>query len=885
MDIKNLPRFDNHSHSEFSNLRLIDSINRAEDMILTAHKLGMKGIALTDHETVSGHVKWLNTEKELKKAGKIPEDFKCACGNEIYLVDDRNNIQRYWHFILIAKNTEGHRALRELSSIAWYNGFSSKGLMRVPTQKDELAEIVRKYPNTLIATSACFVKGTLVLTRDGKKKIEDITDQDYILNRYGEWEKVNFPTCRDYVGEGKEIYFLENPTPTVCTANHQFLVTTNNKIQYYKKTGKNPLEWIEAKDLNVFKGGTKHICVFPVNNFTYSNKDILYKKDWKHSIRTDNYSVKKEINSVIKITPEVMRLFGLWLGDGHISIDNSNSYYNVGITFSSDEFDYYWNSFIETASKEIGIDWSIQKKLEQHKVTISSHSVELTELFYYLFGNSKANNKNIPERLKHISKELDFNLFMGYALADGHFRTREKDNYKYGEYCSASISEQLTKDFQELLKSLGIRSSITQRKEYVSKDGVHHQNSFYLSSSNKSWTLIQKKSIITNEDILNYMNIATNHDNKKFIEINGVLYKKVFLKEIKTIQLNEKVHCLNVNSHSFCCNGVIVHNCLGGELPHLVAKLVDAEKKGLSEEEILNIKLEIVAFLKYCVNLFGEDFYIEIAAADSKDQKAFNQRIKSIAESQGIKIVIGSDAHYLTANERELHKAYLNSKEGEREVDNFYYFAHMMDNEEAFGYISDIYTEEEFIEFCDNSMEIYDKIEGYDIFRNPIIPEVQVKNYIPFTCETDFTGRYNPEWDFPTIDYLLCSQEIQERYWINECLNALHEKDLYTTKYLARIETEARVIKTIGEKLGDCLFKYFNTFQHFIDLFWECGSLVGPGRGSAVCFLSNYLLGITQLDPVVWNLPYWRFLNEERVELPKLNIGQYKIGEHIQWCA
>lgn len=461
MDIKNLPRFDNHSHSEFSNLRLIDSINRAEDMILTAHKLGMKGIALTDHETVSGHVKWLNTEKELKKAGKIPEDFKCACGNEIYLVDDRNNIQRYWHFILIAKNTEGHRALRELSSIAWYNGFSSKGLMRVPTQKDELAEIVKKYPNTLIATSAC----------------------------------------------------------------------------------------------------------------------------------------------------------------------------------------------------------------------------------------------------------------------------------------------------------------------------------------------------------------------------------------------------------------------LGGELPHLVAKLVDAEKKRLSEEEILNIKLEIVEFLRYCVDLFGDDFYIEIAAADSKDQKVFNQRIKSIAESQGIKIVIGSDAHYLTANERELHKAYLNSKEGEREVDNFYYFAHMMDNEEAYGYISDIYSEEDFKEFCENSMEIYNKIEGYDIFRNPIIPEVKV---IPKECPVSL--EWVEKYTYPVLYNLVISNNIQEKYWVSECLNALVNKNLWNGKYLERLEIEAKVIETIGEKLGDCLFKYFNTFQHFIDLFWECGSIVGPGRGSAVCFLSNYLLGITQLDPVVWNLPYWRFLNEERVELPDIDI-------------
>lgn len=627
MDIKNLPRFDIHSHSEFSNLRLIDSINRAEDMILTAHKLGMKGIALTDHETVSGHVKWLNTEKELKKAGKIPEDFKCACGNEIYLVDNRNNIQRYWHFILIAKNAQGHRALRELSSIAWYNGFSSKGLMRVPTQKDELAEIVKKYPNTLIATSACFRKGTLVKTKEGDKKIEDITNNDYILNMYGEWEKVNFPTSRIFNGDGRVITFLENDTPTICTDNHQFLVTTNNKIQKYKSAGRIPYEWVEAKNLITKKGGTKHILLYPIEKIQYNNRDIIKKSEWKNCL----------------------------------------------------------------------------------------------------------------------------------------------------------------------------------------------------------------------------------HDKKKYIDINGILYKKVYIKNIEKIKMNEEVHCLNVDSHSFCCNDIIVHNCLGGELPHLVAKLVDAEKKELSEEEILSIKMEIVTFLKYCVELFGNDFYIEIAAANSKDQKIFNQRIKSIATSQGIKIVIGSDAHYLTANERELHKAYLNSKEGEREVDNFYYFAHMMDNEEAFSYISDFYSEEEFIGFCDNSMEIYDKIEGYDIFSNPIIPEVKV---IPKECPVSL--EWVEKYTYPVLYNLAISNNIQEKYWVSECLNALVNKNLWNGKYLERLEIEAKVIKTIGEKLGDCLFKYFNTFQHFIDLFWECGSLVGPGRGSAVCFLSNYLLGITQLDPVVWNLKYWR---------------------------
>ena len=117
-------------------------------------------------------------------------------------------------------------------------------------------------------------------------------------------------------------------------------------------------------------------------------------------------------------------------------------------------------------------------------------------------------------------------------------------------------------------------------------------------------------------------------------------------------------------------------------------------------------------------------------------------------------------------------------------------------------------------------------------------------------------------------------------------MEGLLNKDLFNDKYISRIETEADIIKTISEKLGNCLFAYFNTFQHYIDLFWECGSIVGPGRGSAVGFLSNYLLGITQLDPVKADVPYWRFLNKERIELPKQNIGQVKIGEHFSMvCA
>ena len=860
-DLKNIARFDTHSHSEYSNIRLIDSINKIPDMLKTANKLGMKGIVLTDHECLSGHLKWLQAEESLKNDNILPKDFKAGLGNEIYLVEDRHNIEKYWHYILIAKNNIGHRALRELSSTAWYYGYNSRGMMRVPTQMNELEAIIKKYPNSLISTNACFVKGTKVLTKTGEKNIEDINSNDSILNKYGEWEKVNFPTHRLYNGEGRKITFYENPVPTICTENHKFLTTTNNKLKQFKLTGRNPIEWIEAKNLNIGKQASKKICLFPLQEIKYTHKDIIYKEEWLHSLRKDDYQPKIKIKSEIKITPELMRLFGLWLGDGSISVNFDKSYYRICITFSSEEFDYYWKSFVESASKELGIIWSIIKREEKHLVDISSNSIELAELFYYLFGNNKANTKYIPQRLKHISKELDYNLFMGYAFADGYFRKREKSGYSYGEMVIGSISNQLIRDVQELLRTLKIRSSIMIKNEYVSKDGTHHQKSYYLSSSNIAWSKINKKSFISNNNIKNYINMAIEHDKKKFIEINGITYKKVYIKSMESISLNEEVYCLNVNSHSFCCNGCIVHNCIGGKLGSKVLELHKAEQEN-DVDKIKSLKKLINDFILWNKKLFKDDFYLEIAAGQSEDQKIFNKRAKQLAKAYNLKIIIGSDAHYLTAKERPLHKAYLNSKEGEREVDQFYWDAHMMDNDEAYENLKDIFSIEEFKQICDNSMEIYDKIEGYNLYHNPIIPHTDVKEYPDKKSFKDLNLK-----NYPIISKLL-KGNTQEKYWINQCLEQLYKEGLNKEEYFKRIEIEADVIDTIGHKLNNCLFEYFNTFQSFIDLFWEKGSVVPPGRGSSVCFLTNYLLGITQVDPLKFDLPYFRFLNKERLELP-----------------
>ena len=305
--------------------------------------------------------------------------------------------------------------------------------------------------------------------------------------------------------------------------------------------------------------------------------------------------------------------------------------------------------------------------------------------------------------------------------------------------------------------------------------------------------------------------------------------------------------------------------CMGGELSTAAYNMALAEEVNdlTSAQQFYN---QICDFMNFCTNTFGDDFYIECAPSTAEDQCQTNRKLYRIAQAYNIPMVVGTDAHYLTKDDRFVHKSYLNSKGGEREVDSFYEFAHLMTYEEVCDLLTKCFDDMSIAKtILYNSDRVKDKISDYSLERKQMIPKVDVKYYSPSSAW---------EWDFyPTLRYLLASDNDQERYWVNECLNKLAEMGLDgNPEYAQRLEIEADIIKFIGEKLDDCLFAYFNTFKHYIDLFWECGSIVGPGRGSATGFLSNYLLGITQLDPIRWKLPYWRFLNKERAELPDIDI-------------
>lgn len=302
--------------------------------------------------------------------------------------------------------------------------------------------------------------------------------------------------------------------------------------------------------------------------------------------------------------------------------------------------------------------------------------------------------------------------------------------------------------------------------------------------------------------------------------------------------------------------------CLGGELSTAVANMLSAEAMFDMETRQREYN-HIVDFISWCRDLFGDDFYLECAPAASRDQIVVNKKLRQISEAMQISMVIGSDAHYLSKEDRYVHKAYLNSKGGEREVDSFYEYSYLQTEEEIFENLRKSFNDDIYVnDLFENSLSIYDKIENYDIRHKQKIPKVEVKEY----PKRYFITKY------PTIDSMFCSENIVERYWINECFNTLNKLNHVEDKYLARLEEEADIKRTISEKLETNMFAYPVTLQHYIDLFWECGSMVGAGRGSSCSGLNHYLLGVTQLDPIEWGLPFWRYLNKERVELGDIDL-------------
>ncbi len=148
-----------HNHTQFSNLRLRDCIIKENLLIDYAIELGHKVVAITDHETISS---WVKVEKYYNKIKKDYPDFKVIRGNEIYLCRDGLNaenfnkeVDRYYHFILLAKDRIGAKQIMEISTRAWHRSYMAKGMRRVPTYYQDLIDIIGADPGHVVLSTAC----------------------------------------------------------------------------------------------------------------------------------------------------------------------------------------------------------------------------------------------------------------------------------------------------------------------------------------------------------------------------------------------------------------------------------------------------------------------------------------------------------------------------------------------------------------------------------------------------------------------------------------------------------------------------------------------------------------------------------------------------------
>ena len=137
------------------------------------------------------------------------------------------------------------------------------------------------------------------------------------------------------------------------------------------------------------------------------------------------------------------------------------------------------------------------------------------------------------------------------------------------------------------------------------------------------------------------------------------------------------------------------------------------------------------------------------------------------------------------------------------------------------------------------------------------------------------------------INKFINSNSEEDKYYIKGILYGLMTKinpSLWPT-YIEQIEKEVAEVWEITQKIGSELSSYFNTMAKIIELMWTEGdSLVGVSRGSAGGFVTNFLLGITQMDPVKYGIGqmYWRFIHRDRPELPDVDIdGQASKKEKV----
>lgn len=290
-----------------------------------------------------------------------------------------------------------------------------------------------------------------------------------------------------------------------------------------------------------------------------------------------------------------------------------------------------------------------------------------------------------------------------------------------------------------------------------------------------------------------------------------------------------------------------------------------------------NWENRIDGYLNFMTNLFKDDFYIELQPSLTEDQVTYNTfLIKKYWNTH--KFIITTDSHYLSKDERALHKSFLESKSGNREVDAFYASTYVMSVREIVEYMGTYISNEKLKVMFDNTLTIADACEFYDLTKPQVIPKIEYEwDKRSESAYASFIREYKTLGDYPNLQKFFGDSAIPSNKYLGHLIAEGYYKKI-TKNHKAvfdRLEIELYHIDSISQKLNIHLSDYFITINKVIELIWtEADSLVGVGRGSAVGFLTNYLIDITQVNSLEqeMELPYWRFMHESRPELPDIDF-------------
>lgn len=296
--------------------------------------------------------------------------------------------------------------------------------------------------------------------------------------------------------------------------------------------------------------------------------------------------------------------------------------------------------------------------------------------------------------------------------------------------------------------------------------------------------------------------------------------------------------------------------CLGGFL----AKKIMQYKESPSEE----LWNKILNWCKLMESVFGgkENFYLELQPSATEEQTYVNSMLIKISKILDIDYIITCDSHYLTKEDREIHKIYLKAQDGDREVDSFYATTYLMDTEDLVNHLD--LSEKEIEKGFENILKIQNSCSNYSILKPLKIPSLKWNEYSDIEVSELWKQR------IPYFKTFLESDFEGDNLLVKAVIDGIQKhKDLQNQKSYDEINENLKTTWESSLVNKAHWSAYYLNLQKIIDLCWEAGSIVGPGRGSGVGFLLLYCLGITQINPLVEETKTfaWRFLNPERASV------------------